>query len=139
MRNPRDEIVPGDPAVLKNWLVFLGLYIAFLLWLEPMIDFLMTMLPLDRSLAAIDAFNQKKHYVATIAFGVARSLPILMFLWLGYVVMQAQRLPPKHIKLPFSVKLISGPRAKMIGMMMMSLALLLLLREVSMLVSVQPV
>lgn len=139
MRRDKEEFIPGEPSVLKTWLFFVLLYVLFLLWLEPLIDFLLSLTPPDKSLGAIDAFNQRKRYVATVAFGVARCLPILLFLWLGYQILQSQRLPPKGLKLPFTVKLVTGARARMAGMLMMSLALLLLLREVSMLVSVHPV
>jgi len=139
MRKKPEEFVRGDPAVRKNWIVMVLLYVLFLLWLEPLIDFMLSAVPPDKTLGAIDTFNQKKVYVATIAFGVARCLPVLLFLWLGYHVYHSQKLPPKNIRLPFTVPLITGQAAKMAGMLMMSVALLLLLREIAMLVNAQPV
>jgi len=96
-------------------------------------------MPLDRSHEAIVALNQKKAYVSSIAFGVMRSLPILLFVWLGLQIMGTMRLPPKGMRLPIAVLLIEGPKARMIGMAMMAVGLLLLLRELSMLASAQPV
>lgn len=135
----KNEIIPADKQLRKTWLILIALYLLILLWLEPIIDFFLMQLPLDRSHEAIVALNQKKAYVAGIAFGVMRSLPILTFFWFGLIVRQAGRLPPKGMRLPITVVLIEGPRARMIGMVMMAVGLLLLLREVAMLVAAQPV
>lgn len=135
----KNDIIPADQRVRKNWLILIALYILILLWLEPIIDFFLMQLPLERSHEAIVALNQKKAYVSSIAFGVMRSLPILTFVWYGLLIVQAQRLPPKGVRLPITVVLIEGPRARMIGMVMVAVGLLLLLREVAMLVTAQPV
>ena len=66
-----------------------------------------------------------------------RSLPILLFLWLGLQIMQAMRLPPKGMRLPITVLLIEGHKARMIGMVMAAVGLLLLFRELSLLVNAQ--
>jgi len=139
MSKRKPEIILADKRLQKNCLILAALYVLFLLWLEPLIDFLLMQMPLDRSHEAIVALNQKKAYVSSIAFGVMRSLPILLFLWLGLQIMGTMRLPPKGMRLPITVLLIEGPKARMIGMVIMAVGLLLLLREVSMLVSAQPV
>ena len=139
MRNKKPEIILADKQLQKNCLILAALYILLLLWLEPLIDFFLMQLPLERSHEAIVALNQKKAYVSAIAFGVMRSLPILLFLWLGLQIMGTMRLPPKRLKLPITVLLIEGPKARMIGMVMVALGLLLLFRELAMLVAAKPV
>jgi len=139
MHRRKPEIILADKQLQKNCLILAAVYVLFLLWLEPLIDFLLMQLPLDRSHEAIVALNQKKAYVSAIAFGVMRSLPILLFLWLGWQIMGTMRLPPKNMKLPITVLLIEGPKARMIGMAMVAVALLLLFRELSLLTSAQPV
>lgn len=131
----KDEFVTGDKQVGKNWLILIFLYLLLLLWLEPLIDFLLSLNPPDRELTAIKAFNQQKAYIATVVFGVARSLPILLFLWIAYRILLSEQIPPKGMKLPFTVKLIKGQQAKMTGMSMIALSLLLLFRELYMLVN----
>ena len=135
----KDEYVYGDPQVKKNWIILFLIYVLFLLWLEPIIDFLLSARGPDMELAAIQAFNQKKEYIATVAFGVARSLPILIFLWLGYQVMLQGRLPPRGIKLPITIKVTKGQNARMLGMLIIVTSLVLLFRELNLLLSVQPV
>jgi len=134
MKN-EDEFVTGDKQVGKSWLIVFFLYLLLLLWLEPLIDFLLSLDPPDKELGAIKAFNQQKAYIATVVFGLARSLPILLFLWIAYRILLSERIPPKGMKLPFTVKLIKGQQAKMAGMSMITLSLLLLFRELYMLVN----
>jgi len=131
----QDEFVTGDKQVGKNWLIVIFLYLLLLIWLEPLIDFLLTLNPPDKELGAIKAFNQKKAYITTVVFGMARSLPILLFLWIAYRIFLSERIPPKDMRLPFTVKLIKGQQAKMAGMSMIALSLLLLFRELYMLVN----
>ncbi|MGD8570765.1 MAG: hypothetical protein PVJ39_21945 [Gammaproteobacteria bacterium] len=135
MKN-NDEFVQGDPQVGKTWLILFFLYILLLLWLEPLIDFLLSLNPPDKELEAIQAFNEQKTYIATIAFGIARSLPILLFLWVAYRILLSGRIPPKGMKVPFSVKVIKGQNARMAGMSMIALSLLLLLREMYLMVNI---
>lgn len=90
-------------------------------------------------LAAIERFNQRKVYISTIAFGIARSFPILFFMWFGYQSMISGQLPPKNMKMPFTVRLIKGKNAATLGMFMIAISLLLLFREFSLLSQVQPV
>jgi len=130
-----DEFIIGEKHVGKTWLIVFFLYILFLLWLEPLIDFLLTLNPPDKELGAITAFNEQKAYIATVAFGIARSLPILLFLWIAYRVLLTTQLPPKGMKLPFTVKIIKGQQAKMVGISMIALSMLLLFRELYLLIN----
>ena len=124
-----DEFLVGDSRLGKSWLIIFFLYILLLIWLEPIIDFMLTLNPPDKELGAIQAFNQHKLYIATIAFAIARSLPILLFLWIAYRSLLSAQIPPKGMKLPFTVKLIKGQQAKMAALSMLALSMLLLFRE----------
>ncbi len=139
MKKQKEEIIYADKSVQKSWAILIAIYVLFLLWLEPIIDFLLMQLPMNGSHEAIVALNQKKVYVSAIAFGVARSLPILMFLWIGFQVVQTQRMPPRGLRLPFTVRVIEGPKARMMGMIMIAVSFILLFRELTMLISAQPV
>lgn len=138
MKQNKPEIIHGDKQVAKNWLIVIALYLLLLVWLEPLIDFILMQMPLAPTEEAIAALNQKKLYMTGVAFGVARSLPIMLFLWLGWQIMRAQRLPPRGLRMPLTVQVIAGRKAAMIGMVMVAVALLLLLRELTLLVSAQP-
>lgn len=131
-----EEVVYADKSTGKSWLILVFLYVLILLWLEPLIDMLLSLDPPDKELGAIQAFNNKKAYIASIAFGIARSLPILLFLWVAYRIMLTGRIPPKDFKIPFTVKIVKGDHAKMAGLSMIALALILLFRELFMMVNV---
>ncbi len=139
MKQKKPEIIPGDRQIAKSWLIAIAFYLLLLVWLEPLIDFILMQMPLTPTVEGIAALNSQKLYMSSVAFGVARSLPIMLFLWLGWQIVRAQRLPPKGMRLPVAVLLIEGRKAVMIGMVMVAVALMLLLREFSMLVSVQTI
>lgn len=135
MKKEKEEFEYADKATGKSWLILFFLYVLVLLWLEPLIDTLLSLNQPDKELAAIQAFNEKKKYIASIAFGIARSLPILLFLWLAYRIMLCNRVPPKGMKVPFTVKVIKGEQAKMIGLSMIAMALILLFRELFLMIN----
>lgn len=139
MRRKKEEIVPANPALRKNLLIIASIYILFLVWLEPLIDFLLLQMPMAQSHEGIMALNQKKAYAATIAFGVMRSLPIMFFVWFALMVVHAQRLPPKGMRMPIAIRVLEGPKAKVMGMMAVVMGLLLLFRELAIMMSIQPV
>jgi hypothetical protein len=130
-----DEVVYADKSAGKSWLILIFLYVLVLLWLEPLIDMLLSLDPPDKELGAIQAFNNRKTYIASIAFGIARSLPILLFLWIAFQILISERIPPKGLKIPFTVKIIKGDHAKMAGLSMIALALILLFRELFLIVN----
>jgi len=134
MKQTEPKIIPADISVRKNCLILFSLYVLLLLWLEPIIDFFLTLAPWDGSRQSLLALNEQKAMITTKVFVVARSIPILIFLWLGYRVFQAQALPPKGMRLPITVLVIEGAKAKMLGATLMVIALLLLLRELTLLV-----
>ncbi len=129
MKKDKEEFVYADKSTGKSWLILFFVYLLVLIWLEPLIDTLLTLNPPDKELGAIQAFNAKKNHIATLAFGIARSLPILLFLWLAYRVLLTGQVPPKKLKIPFTVKVIKGEQARMAGISMIALGLILLFRE----------
>jgi len=138
MKRQKPEIIHGNKDLARRWLIIIALYVLLMVWLEPLIDFILMQLPMSPTEEAIAAMNQKKQYMTGVAFGIARSLPIMLFLWLGWQIMRSQRLPPKGVPMPLTVHVIQGRKAAMIGMVMVAVALLLLLRELTMLASAQP-
>ena len=139
MRQEEPEIIEGDKGLARRWLFVIALYLLFVIWLEPLIDFILMHQGFAPTPEGIAALNQKKLYMSGIAFGVARSLPIMLFLWLGWQIARGQRLPPRGLRMPLTVHVIKGRKAAMIGMVMVAVGLLLLLRELTMLAMAHPV
>ena len=134
MKN-REEVEEGNRSIAINWAIVFFVYLLLLIWLEPIIDLMLGLNPPDMEMSAFQVFNEKKAYVTTVVFGIARSLPILLFLWIAYQVVATTRLPPKGLKMPVTVRVITGDQARVIGYAMIVVALILLFREVHLIVN----
>ncbi len=136
MRANRPEIIAGDPSQRSRWLAVIVFYLLLWLLFEPTLDQFLKVVLFEPTPEGIAALNDNKRLLATWGFMLLRSTPLLLFLWLGWQVVRSRRLPSPGLRLPFSAPLISGQRALLIGMMMVAVALLSLLRELGLLVSV---
>lgn len=123
----RPEIVPGDKELRWQVLLALGLYILWLLWLQPLIDWLLLQVVADP--LNVTHLNQLKIRVAGLAFSMSRMLPTLLFLWIGYRVVTSASLPPAKMRFPFTVLRIKGRTAKMFGLLLITISLLVIANE----------
>lgn len=121
------EIVAGDKDMRWRVLMALAVYILWLLWLEPMIDWLITTTIADPLNVA--SLNQTKVRVAGMTYSLSRMLPILLFLWIGYRIVASASLPPTRMKFPFTVVRIKGRTARMFGLLCIGISLLVLANE----------
>ena len=126
MKKP-PEIVPGDKDIRWRVLLAVALYVLWLLWLEPLIDWLLTSTVVDPLNVA--SLNQMKIHVAGMAYSMSRMLPILLFLWIGYRIVTSASLPPARMKFPFTVVRIEGRNARMFGLLCIGISLLVLAHE----------
>jgi hypothetical protein len=129
MRQKKEFIEPTK-ATQRSWAIGVALYLLMLLWLEPVMDSTLELLYPATSSQVVAQLNQTKAYVATIAFSIVRALPLLLFFLVGWLIVRGSLLPPTGVKLPFTVQKIAGAKARLIGMMMIAVALLSLLREI---------
>ncbi|NOY71235.1 MAG: hypothetical protein GXP14_02490 [Gammaproteobacteria bacterium] len=134
---PSPEYIPASRSTQQNWLICIAIYVLFLLWVEPIIDGLLTWNFIVPEQAQLDLLNKKKRYITDVTFGIARSLPLLLFLWFGWQVFVSQSLPPKKIKMPFAVYRLEGVKVRMYGMLIILLSLVLLFREIHILTATQ--
>ena len=123
------EIIPGDKTLRQNLLLILAAYILLLIWLEPLIDFLLSFDPLYDDPLSINTLNQRKILVSKVAFAIMRSVPIALFFWVGYRTVLSASLPPARMRFPFTVVRIKGKQAKMFGVLIMLVCLILFSRE----------
>ena len=130
------EIIPGDKNLRQNLLLILAAYILLLIWLEPLIDFLLSFDPLSDDPLSINILNQRKILVSKVAFAIMRSIPIALFFWLGYRTVLSASLPPARMRFPFTVVRIKGRQAKMFGVLIMLVCLILFSREMVLLAGV---
>ena len=129
MRRPPPEFISGDRQARQNWLIILAAYILLLIWLEPLLDFLLSFDPLAADPFAMSGLNAKKRQLASVAYAAARSLPLGLLFWLGYRIVTSASIPPARMKLPFTVQRQKGRQARLIGLLLMGISLFLLYWE----------
>jgi len=129
MRQEKPELVPADKRTRQNLLIVVAAYLLFLVWLEPLLDFLLSFDPLASDPFAMAGLNRKKMLYTSVAFAAARSIPIGLFFWLGYRIVASACLPPARMKFPVTVHKIKGKQARMFGLLLMSVCMFLIYWE----------
>lgn len=125
----KPEIVPGDKPLRQNLLIILAVYILFLLWLEPLIDLLLSLDPQAADPFALADLNQKKRLYAAVAYAAARSAPIGLLFWVGYRIVASASIPPARMKFPFTLVRIKGRQARWYGLLLMGICMFLIYWE----------
>ena len=75
------------------------------------------------------------HNDTVIRSNVRPGQTLIFFLFFGLMCLKQQRLPPRGIRLPFTVILMKGPQARMGAMLVIAVSLLLILRELAIMFS----
>ena len=122
----RPEMVPGDKNVLLNFYIFFAIYILIIISAESFIDFILQAGVDIREPQSITLMNQNKIVMTHIVVTTIHILPLLMLAWLGYRVLTSARLPPARMKLPFTVPLVKGKNARLIGILLLITSLFLI-------------
>ena len=128
MKKP-PEMVPGDKNVRLNFYLFLAVYILIIVSAESLIDFVLQIGVDIRDPQSIVLMNQNKVVITNVVITVMYILPMLMLAWLGYRILTSAKLPPSRMKLPFTAPLIKGKNARLIGLVLMSLSLFFIFRD----------
>ena len=124
------EMIAGDKNVRLNFYLLFATYILIIVSAESLIDFVLQIGLDTRDPQSIILMNQNKIVIANIAFTMIRVLPMLLIAWLGYRILASAKLPPARMKLPFSVPLIKGKNARMIGILLMTLSLFIISQNI---------
>lgn len=116
------EIVPGDKSVRLNFYLFLAIYILIIISAESLIDFVLQLGVDVRNPESIILMNQNKVVITNVVITAMYILPMMMIAWLGYRVLTSAKLPPARMKLPFAVPLVKGKKARLVGIILMSIS-----------------
>ena len=128
MKKP-PERVPGDKNVRLNFYLLLAVYILIIVLAEPLIDLVLQIGVDIRDPQSIILMNQNKVVMIYVVVTVIHILPMLMLAWLGYRILTSARLPPARMKLPFTVPLLKGKNARLIGILLMMTSLFLIAQD----------
>lgn len=123
------EFVPGDKDVRLNFYLALAIYLLVLVSIESIIDFVLVLGVNNHDPQSIFNMNQNKIIISNMAITVMHVIPMLLIAWLGYRISASASIPPARIKLPFSVPRIKGKNARMIGILLITIALFLISQD----------
>ncbi len=129
MKREKLELVPADKRTRQNLLILIAIYILLLVWLESLIDFLLSFDPMAADPFAMAALNQKKVEYTSVVFAAARSVPIGLLFLLGYRIQTSASIPPARMKFPITVHKIKGKQAQMFGVLLMGICMFLIYWE----------
>ncbi|MGD8407573.1 MAG: hypothetical protein PVG50_01755 [Thiohalophilus sp.] len=129
MQDKEPEIEYGDKSLRLNLALFIAGYFLLAVVLQPLIDFLLVPDPAAANPYQVMELADDKKQLTGYIYSLWRMLPILFFLWYGWRIIASLRMPPAGMRSPFTVRVLRGKQARMFGMLLILVALLLLYRE----------
>lgn len=129
MQEKEPEIEYGDKSLRLNLALFIAGYFLLAVVLQPLIDFLLVPDPAAANPYQVMELADDKKQLTGYVYSLWRMLPILFFLWYGWRIIASLRMPPAGMRSPFTVRVLRGKQARMFGMLLILVALLLLYRE----------
>jgi len=126
------EIIEGDKSLRLNLYIIIVSYLLIVTLIEPAIDLILLRLFEQSSQATIEQINQSKLVVSTLMYTVLGLIPALFGSWYGYRIVASSKLPPVLLSgksyFPFTVVVIKGKPAKMFGVLLIIISLVLILQ-----------
>lgn len=124
------EIIHGDKSLRLNLYIIVASYLLIVILIEPAIDFLLLSFFEQKSPASIEQINQIKLIVSTLIYVLLGLIPAVFASWFGYRVVASSKLPPVLLSgkthFPFTVVVIKGKPAKMFGVLIIIISLVLI-------------
>jgi len=134
MKDEQPEIEQGDKSLRLNLALVVAIYFLVAILLQPLIDFMLVPHPESANPFQVMELADEKKKLIGYLFSLWRSIPILFFLWYGWRIIASLRMPPAGMRSPFTVRVVKGKHARMFGMLLILVALLLLYRELLVLI-----
>ena len=129
MKNPV-EIIHGDKSLRLNLYVIVASYILLIILIEPLVDFILLSIFEEKNPAFIEQLNKLKLIVSTLIYTAVGLIPAFYASWFGYRIVASSKLPPVMLsgktRFPFTVAVIKGKTAKMFGVLIIIVALVLI-------------
>ena len=128
------EIIEGDKSLRLNLYIIVASYFLLVILIEPAIDFLLPVFFEQKSYAVLDQLNRLKLISSTLIYVVLGVLPASFIAWFGYRIVASSKLPPVLLSgkthFPFTVVVIKGRVAKMFGVLIIIISLVLIFQLV---------
>ena len=131
MRKPV-EIIEGDKSLRLNAYIILATFILLTISVEPLIDFILLSIFEQNTPVLLEHINKVKLTVSTIVYTVIGLIPAFYASWFGYRVIASSKLPPVMLsgktRFPFTVVVIKGKPAKMFGVLIIVVSMILIIQ-----------
>lgn len=131
MKNPV-EVIQGDKSLRLNVYLITASYLLIVLLIEPAIDFFILSFFEQKNPSSIELINQLKLVVSTLIYVSLGFIPAFFASWFGYRIVASSKLPPVLLSgktcFPFTVVVIKGRPAKMFGVLIIIVSLVLILQ-----------
>jgi len=129
MRKPV-EIIQGDKSLRLNLYIIVASYLLLIILIEPAIDYLLLLFFEQKNPDFIEKINQLKLMLSTLIYTVLGLIPAFFTSWFGYRIVASSKLPPVLLsgktRFPFTVVVIKGKHAKMFGVLIIIVSLVLI-------------
>ena len=129
MRKPV-EIIEGDKSLRLNLYIIIATFILLTISVEPIIDFILLSIFEQNTPVLLEHINKVKLRVSTIVYTLIGLIPSFYASWFGYRVIASSKLPPVLLsgktRFPFTVVVIKGKPAKMFGILIIVVAMILI-------------
>ena len=129
MRKPV-EIVEGDKSLRLNFYISVATFLLLIISVEPIIDYILLSFFDKNTPALIEYINKIKLVVSTLIYTVIGLIPAFYASWFGYRVVASSKLPPVLLsgktRFPFTVVVIKGKHAKMFGVLIIVVSVVLI-------------
>ena len=131
MRKPV-EIVEGDKSLRLNFYIILASFLLLIISVEPIIDFILLSIFEQHTPVLIEHINKIKLIASTLIYTVIGLIPAFFASWFGYRVIASSKLPPVLLsgktRFPFTVIVIKGKHAKMFGVLIIVVSVVLIIQ-----------
>ena len=129
MRKPL-EIIHGEKTLRLNFYLIIASYFLLILLVEPVVDFILLSFFEQKNLGFIEELNKLKLISSTLIYSALGLIPAFFASWFGYRVIASSKLPPVLLsgktRFPFTVVAIKGRPAKMFGVLIIIVSLVLI-------------
>ena len=131
MRKPV-EIIEGDKSLRLNLYIIIASFILLAISVEPAIDFILLTFYEQNTTVMLEQINKVKLTVSTIVYTLIGLIPSFYASWFGYRVIASSKLPPVLLsgktRFPFTVVVIKGKSAKMFGILIIVVSMILIIQ-----------
>jgi len=134
------EIIQGEKPLRLTLYISVASYLLLVISIEPAIDFILLSLFEQKDPYSIEHLNKLKLILSALLYSLLAFIPAIFATWFGYRIIASSKLPPVLLsgktRFPFTIVVIKGKPAKMFGVLIIVVSLVLIFQVFIYLVNV---